>query len=302
MSIPLIAVRAYGLIGCVRVQTSGVHEIIESKPMSDLPDLRISQPFDELLAYCDSQNLDALSESDHCHVPYIVILIKALSKWKDSHGMYPNPWLVFNLALFVHHLYHILGQQLPSVAERDEFKQTVVSMSRYPDLINSQHPKEEMNFGEALREVFQALRNRPFPGVVEDYPPLVVTPQTTPFKVLVAALQTFLGRTGGVPPLSGTVPDLTASTDQFLSLQEVLQSFACHVLLAPLTLFLWCQVYLKRASADRTIMREIIDAIQQTVADPLTFPTIDAELIDRFCKNIYNLEVLETNTVADVNI
>ena len=49
--ISLISVRAYGMIGSCRLQYAE-HHIIESKPSPDIPDLRILNPFEELVAYC----------------------------------------------------------------------------------------------------------------------------------------------------------------------------------------------------------------------------------------------------------
>ena len=51
--IHLVSVRAYGLIGSCRLQVTD-HQIIESKPSPDIPDLRILNPFEELIAYCKS--------------------------------------------------------------------------------------------------------------------------------------------------------------------------------------------------------------------------------------------------------
>lgn len=50
-NLPLMLVRSYGLLGSCRLQLNQ-HEIIESKPDSDPYDLRISNPFPELEAYC----------------------------------------------------------------------------------------------------------------------------------------------------------------------------------------------------------------------------------------------------------
>ena len=48
----LVSVRAYGMIGSCRLQYTK-HQIIESKPSPDIPDLRILNPFKELAAYCE---------------------------------------------------------------------------------------------------------------------------------------------------------------------------------------------------------------------------------------------------------
>lgn len=79
--IPLLIARAYGLIGTVRLQLKE-HDIIESRPEADRFDLRIANPFPDLVSYCDTIDLDALSSIEHSHIPYIVILYKAIQAWK----------------------------------------------------------------------------------------------------------------------------------------------------------------------------------------------------------------------------
>ena len=54
LSIPFVAVQAYGLIGTCRLQYKH-HEVIESKPEPDLPDLRITYPFEALSRYCSQK-------------------------------------------------------------------------------------------------------------------------------------------------------------------------------------------------------------------------------------------------------
>lgn len=62
----------------------------------------------------NSIELAALSEKDHAHMPYIVILIHALNAWSREHGSAPA-----------------------SMAEREEFKKIVAGMSRHPELLGS---------------------------------------------------------------------------------------------------------------------------------------------------------------------
>lgn len=82
-SISLITVKSYGLIGSVRLQLNG-HSIIESKTEGDAFDLRIAEPFPELARYCDNTHLEELDSLQHGHVPYIVILYKAINQWRSE--------------------------------------------------------------------------------------------------------------------------------------------------------------------------------------------------------------------------
>jgi len=58
--------------------------VIESKPDFSHLDLRISDPFPALKAYADSFDLNSLKSNQHAHVPFPVILIKALDDWKKE--------------------------------------------------------------------------------------------------------------------------------------------------------------------------------------------------------------------------
>ena len=41
----------------------------------------LSQPFPELVTFCDAFDLDSMDSQHHSHVPFVVILYKALSQW-----------------------------------------------------------------------------------------------------------------------------------------------------------------------------------------------------------------------------
>ena len=102
----------------------------------------------------------------------------------------------------------------------------------------------------------------------------------TDFELLVAALQQFIAM-NGVGPLNGTIPDLTSTTELFLQIQEV---------------------YQRRAVIDRARMKGIVENICTSLrgTNPsVELPDISDELIDRFCKNIYNLIRLSTNTISE---
>ena len=75
--IPLVVVRSYGLIGYIR-NYSKEHRVIESKPDKDQTDLRLNNPFPELMEFVNSYNLAELPDHLHSHVPYPVLLIKLL--------------------------------------------------------------------------------------------------------------------------------------------------------------------------------------------------------------------------------
>lgn len=79
--VPLMLARSYGLLGSVR-SIVPEHRVAESRLDRGSPDLRICKPFPALRAFADSINLATLSDIEHAHVPYVLLLIKALDSWR----------------------------------------------------------------------------------------------------------------------------------------------------------------------------------------------------------------------------
>jgi hypothetical protein len=48
------------------------------------PSLRIDKPFPALLEHAMSLDLDSLEDIDHGHIPYVVILVRAMGEWKKT--------------------------------------------------------------------------------------------------------------------------------------------------------------------------------------------------------------------------
>jgi amyloid beta precursor protein binding protein 1 len=84
--IPLVVARSSGLVGSVRLQHPE-HCIVESKPdPKPLDNLRIANPFPVLAAHAAASDLSEMSDVDHAHVPYPVILIQLAAQWRSLHG------------------------------------------------------------------------------------------------------------------------------------------------------------------------------------------------------------------------
>ncbi len=98
--------------------------MIESKPDSEVHDLRLGEPWPELAAAAAAVDLDTLDNAEHSHVPYGVLLVKAAAQWKASHD----------------------GQLPKSATDRAEFKDMIRSWQRKID----DCPVPEENLDEAL--------------------------------------------------------------------------------------------------------------------------------------------------------
>jgi len=251
-SVNLISVKSYGLIGTCRIQTIPKgHVIVESKPSSSVPDLRISNPFPELVALCDAYDMDALDFKNHSHVPFVIILFKAVSSWRVDHE----------------------GKLPKSFSDKEKFKTEYIK-AKARDFEN------EMNFQEALNDAYLAYSPKELPFEVKELLNNanldIVTSSKRSFDIMILALKEFIAKNNGDPPLNGTIPDMTSGTDPYVVLQ---------------------QVYHKKADDDFAQMRknvnEILSSINQTSA------SISDDELKIFCKNVFNIQVLHTRSIAD---
>lgn len=84
-NIPLLVGQSYGFFGSLRVQITE-HTIIKAHRDNQHQDLRLDCPFPALKEHFDSYDLEALDITNHAHVPYLVILYKALEKLRSLIG------------------------------------------------------------------------------------------------------------------------------------------------------------------------------------------------------------------------
>jgi amyloid beta precursor protein binding protein 1 len=271
-AIPLIIVKSYGLIGSVRVQTPH-HPIIESKPDNPKPDLRLASTlrnpasFPELQNLADETNLDEMDSKQHCHVPYVILLLKAMEKWRKEklRGAGEND---------------SVQTRLPKgFEEKNTFQKTVSSLAK--------NMEQELNFIEAVKNYYLAYTELEIPCEVQelldniDDNIFVKTDVSASsnntvdtFDVLVLALKKFVERHDGFPPLNGSIPDMTASTKAYIDLQKV---------------------YKDRSEKDKSEMRSILEELTDKYGGKVV-PTVSDEELNTFCKNIYNLRLVRTRS------
>lgn len=194
-NVGLVAVQSYGLLGICRLQTPPL-PLLDPKPSSALPDLRLVHPFARLKELTEGVQWESLDNQEHGHIPYPLILAKVAEEWKKSHG----------------------GALPRTPAEKEEFRQAIKSSSR--DL------NKEANFEEAVQNSYLAYTERNLDlghlaslqdkvnGLVPTNPSLKV------FAGLLNALDKFMKQHGNQPPLHGAIPDMTASTEWYVQLQK----------------------------------------------------------------------------------
>jgi amyloid beta precursor protein binding protein 1 len=200
LEVPLLIVRSYGLIGYCRLQLKD-HDIIESKPDGDQMDLRVANPFSELASYCNNFDLENLDSMEHAHVPYVVLLYKAITQYKrDNNGSLPRKF-----------------------AEKERFKGVIKSFSN--------NVSNELNFQEAVREAYRAFTKKVLSVEAEELLKAQKSEElkegSSDFRFLLRALQAFMETSEDANvPLAGQLPDMVSTTQYFIELQKLFQAKA----------------------------------------------------------------------------
>lgn len=92
---PLVTVHSAGLYSYFRVDLPGAFPIVDTHPDEfATTDLRLLSPWPELQAFAAdmTKNIDSMDDHEHGHLPYVVLLLHFLGKWKETHGGYPNKY------------------------------------------------------------------------------------------------------------------------------------------------------------------------------------------------------------------
>lgn len=189
----LLVVKSIGLLGYLRV-SGGVHLVVEGKPADkELYDLRIHRPFSELQEFVDSIDLDSLDEKAHGHIPFVVVLVKAIQEYIKEFGGPPS-----------------------SFEQKDQFKQRIKNKSR--------NFFAEQNFVEAYDRAYLSYASEILPfevsEILEDQNTQNANSESDVFWIAAKGVSRFI-QEEGVPPLTGLFPDMTAESTCYLSLQRV---------------------------------------------------------------------------------
>lgn len=203
---PLVVVRTCGFIGYVRVVVPE-HNVVETKLDNAADDLRVSEPFAELLAYSLATPLAAMDSKAHSHFPWICVLIQFAERWRAEHG----------------------GALPTSAADRKAFKQAVRNLAASPleENIPEAHNQAHLAYTPYrlpadTRAVLDAATPAKARALALDAATAALPHSPPTFWRILAAVAAFVAAEGaGKLPLAGNVPDLTATTEGFLALQTL---------------------------------------------------------------------------------
>jgi len=251
MNVPLMFIRTYGFMGECRVVTM-CHCVIESKPSpAGAIDIRLANPFPALADYARSITTATMDQKQYKHTPYVVLLLKYAEEWKKNHGL-PT-----------------------STNDKKAFREGIRLLARQPWGM-------EENLAEAYDNAYMAYTPRGVPQDVSNLFSIAQSehhnqsnsPFNTKFWIMVQALHLFVSNEGQLP-LSGSLPDMTATTELFVELQGI---------------------YRHQALLDLTSMTNRVNEIIAKVGTSISLS--DAEL-QIFCKNAYDLQYYHTRRLRE---
>lgn len=143
-SVPLVSVHSAGLYSYFRVMLPKPLPIIDTHPPEEaIIDLRLLSPWPELSSFARdlTKDIDALSDYEHGHLPFIVILLHYLDVWKAAHD----------------------GNPPSTYADKVAFRKLVAAAARTDNAEGG-----EENFEEAAAAVLRGLAPAQLPGSLRE--------------------------------------------------------------------------------------------------------------------------------------
>ena len=205
-SIPVFYIHCQGFFSHFSVQLPAQFPIVDTHPdPASTQDLRLLNPWPELLDFLEKKtgSLDSFSDHDHGHIPYLIILLYYLEVWKASHD----------------------GQNPANYSEKREFKALVESGARKD---NSEGGEE--NFDEAAAAVLKSLNPPSISSglreVFEAEDCQNLKPKSANFWIISNAIQKFHTSHNGLLPLPGALPDMKAQSSDYIQLQNIYKAKA----------------------------------------------------------------------------
>ncbi|KEF54191.1 uncharacterized protein A1O9_09986 [Exophiala aquamarina CBS 119918] len=248
-SLPLIYIQSAGFYACFSIQLPSEFPIVDTHPDPEtMQDLRLLAPWPELEATVDALgDIAKLRDHDHGHIPYILLLLYYLREWKTSHdNSYPSTF-----------------------KEKTEFRDLVRSGTR----TNNPEGGEE-NYEEATAAVLKSIAPPPIGSGCKDLFSMAQTtelgPSSSNFWIIAHAIKVFYDA-HGVLPLPGSLPDMKATSEEYIKLQNL---------------------YKSKARSDIAEVKQTVQQLLETKLDKATTSPIPDVEIDSFCKNASQVRVL----------
>jgi NEDD8-activating enzyme E1 regulatory subunit len=244
--IPVLHVRCIGFYSAFAIQLPPEFPIVDTHPDPDtILDIRLLAPWPELSAEVDALgDLSEMSDHDHGHIPYILILLQTLKVWRATHDN-ANP---------------------STFKDKTAFRDLVRSAAR----TNNPEGGEE-NFDEACAAVLKAIAPPSIGSgckAMFEHPSCAnITTESANFWIIANAIKQFYD-SHSVLPLPGSVPDMKATSEGYIRLQNIYKSKA------------------------RKDVAEVTASIRELEKSLSRQTAIEQSEIEAFCKNASHVRVL----------
>ncbi|KAJ5760345.1 hypothetical protein N7520_007501 [Penicillium odoratum] len=203
LDIPVLYIHSIGFCSTFSLQLPAEFPIVETHPDPEsTQDLRLLNPWPELAAASESLgDLESMDDHQHGHVPYILLLLRFLKQWKESHGAMPDNY-----------------------KEKTAFREFVRSK------IRTKNPEGgEENFDEAVAAVLKTISPFSLRSSIREIFEMEQCQQlstgSADFWVIASAIRTFYNA-HGVLPLPGSLPDMKAQSADYVALQNIYKTKA----------------------------------------------------------------------------
>ncbi|KAF7159953.1 hypothetical protein CNMCM6106_007368 [Aspergillus hiratsukae] len=204
LNIPVLYTHSVGFYSVFSLQLPAEFPIVETHPDPEATqDLRLLNPWPELAAAGASiSNLDSMDDHQHGHVPYVLLLLHYLEKWKQAHD----------------------GNVPSNYKEKTEFREFVRAGAR----TNNAEGGEE-NYDEAVAAVLKSLNPFSLRSSIREIFEMDqcrnLKQNSAEFWLIAAAVHEFYQK-HKVLPLPGSLPDMKAQSADYVSLQNIYKSKA----------------------------------------------------------------------------
>lgn len=248
--IPVIHVRSIGFYSSFSIQLPPEFPIVDTHPDPDSTlDIRLLAPWPELSAIVDDLgDLSKLSDHEHGHIPYILILLHSLKVWRATHDN-TNP---------------------TSFKDKTAFRDLVRLAAR----TNNPEGGEE-NFDEACAAVLKTIAPPNIGSGCKDMFDMPscndLSSDSANFWIIANAIKLFHEK-NTVLPLPGSVPDMKATSEGYIQLQNL---------------------YKAKARKD---VAEVTQTVRSLEKGLNRSSSIEQSEIEAFCKNASHVRVLTNST------
>ncbi|KAL3479323.1 hypothetical protein BJX99DRAFT_222380 [Aspergillus californicus] len=272
LGIPVLYIRSLGFYSTFSLQLPAVFPIVETHPDPEsTQDLRLLSPWPELaVAAASINNLDSLDDHQHGHVPYVLLLLHYLEKWKETHD----------------------GNVPSNYKEKTEFRQFVRSSAR------SNNPQGgEENYDEAVAAVLKSLNPFSLRSSTRDIFGMEeckqLTPSSADFWIIASAVREFY-ESHQVLPLPGSLPDMKSQSADYVSLQNIYKTKARRDVAEVTEIVRRVESQMGRAAnvppKDIEVFCKNASHIQVTLGRDISQPDGDAQTIKRLRSELDNDE------------